>query len=170
MSRVAILSAAIRAAAALLIERQEAQERRPFHPTADEWGDCWEMLCGHCEHAANCPIVEAMIEMQSGGSWPEGGWVTDPGAGTTCLSYEPVKRAPMIRQQFRALLRRKEADIPPVCGGCAALKGSEASVSLHTRRDYQASVRDRAPFLCHEDPEKKRLCGGWCRAVRRRAS
>lgn len=144
--------------------------RQPVRPDTDEWRETYEMLCGHCEHQLGCDIVERMIEMKNGGPWPEGGWVTDPGAEVTCLSYEPVKRPPMVRQQLRALLRRKDADMPPICAGCAARKGSEASLSLHTQRDFQSSVRDRAPFLCHEDPEKKRLCGGWCDAIRRRAA
>lgn len=172
MSRLAslgILSAA-EALATLVHEPPKERERKPYHPTTEEWRECWDMLCGHCEHAVNCPIVEAMIEMQHGGAWPEGGWVTDPGAGTTCLSYVPHHRPAMPRQQLRFLQRQKESALPPMCGGCAAQSGSEASVSLHTRRDFQASVRDRAPFVCHEDPEHKRLCGGWCRAIRRRAS
>lgn len=144
-------------------------ERAPYAPTSAEWGACYEMLCGHCDHQLKCPIVEGMIEMKDGSAWPEGGWVTDPGAGVTCLSYRPQERPAMVRQQRRAIIRMPEARLPPVCGGCAARKGSEASVSLHTQRDYQAAVRSQAPFACHEDPAKERLCGGWCRAISQRA-
>ena len=35
-------------------------------------------------------------------------------------------------------------------------------------RDCRAAVRDQSEFTCHEDPENKRLCGGWCRAVQRK--
>lgn len=146
-----------------------ASPRLPYHPLQHEWAECYAMLCGHCERQLRCDVVEAMIAMKDGGAWPEGGWVTDPGAGVTCLSYEPRPAKPMIRQQLRYMLRQREEDLPPMCGGCAARKGSEASVSLHTRRDYAAAVRNRSPFACHEDPDKQRLCGGWCRAVRRRA-
>lgn len=144
--------------------------RQPYTSvTGEDWRVCYAMLCGHCEHQLRCPIVEAMIEMKDGGPWPEAGWVTDPGAGVSCLSYAPRRRPAMPRQQLRALGRRKESDLPPVCGGCAARKDTEASASLHTRRDYQAAVRNRSPFVCHEDPDKEYLCGGWCRAVRRKA-
>lgn len=127
------------------------------------------MLCAHCERQTRCEVVEGMIEMKDGGTWPFGGWVTDPGAGVSCLSYEPKMRAPMVRQQLRSMLRAEERDLPPMCSGCAARKGSEASVSLHTRRDYQAAVRSRSKFVCHEDETKQRLCGGWCRAIRARS-
>lgn len=142
--------------------------RLPYAPTAEEWRATYEMLCGFCDHQTRCEITEAMIEMKAGGPWPEGGWVTDPGAQVTCLSYEPRPVKPMPRQQLRQMLRTPEARLPPVCGGCAARRGSEASVSLHTRRDYAAAVRNRTPFTCHEDPDKARMCGGWCRAVQRR--
>jgi hypothetical protein len=143
-------------------------ERKPYTPTVKDWSECYEMLCKHCARHTKCDVVEGMIEMHTGGAWPEGGWVSDPGAGVTCLSYQPLARDPLPRQQRRQIMRLKEIDIPPICKGCAARKGSEASVSLHTRRDYQGSVRNRAPFVCHEDPELKRLCGGWCRALRNR--
>lgn len=142
--------------------------RQPYRPTKAEWEGCYAMLCRWCAHNTACDVIEAMIEMKDGGAWPEGGWVSDPGAGVTCLSYEPAARTPMPRQQRRAIARTNESDLPPVCGGCAARKDSEASVSLHTRRDYQNCVRTGAPFVCHEDPELKRLCGGWCRAISRK--
>lgn len=144
-------------------------ERLPFVPGRDEWAETYEMLCGYCARQCRCDIVEAMIEMKDGGPWPEGGWVTDPGAGVTCLSYTPRRIVPMPRQQRRAIARTRDADLPPVCGGCAARKGSEASVSLHTRRDYQNAVRSGGVFVCHEDPDHKRLCGGWCRAIKARS-
>lgn len=143
--------------------------RQPYAPSAEEWRDLYEMLCGFCERQLRCEITEAMIEMKAGGAWPEGGWVTDPGAQVTCLSYAPKPVKPLPRQQLRQMLRTPESRLPPVCDGCAAQRGSEASVSLHTRRDYAAAVRNRTAFICHEDPEKKRLCGGWCRAVRRKS-
>lgn len=144
--------------------------REPYVPEAEEWRATYEMLCGYCDRQLHCEITEAMIETKSGSPWPSGGWVTDPGAGVTCLSYVPKTAKPMRRQQLRLMLRTPEPQLPPVCGGCAARRGSEASVSLHTRRDYAAAVKNRSPFTCHEDPAKARLCGGWCRAVQRRVA
>ncbi|MRX32785.1 hypothetical protein [Aminobacter sp. MDW-2] len=140
----------------------------PYHPTSADWREAFDMLCGHCAAQPRCEIVESMIELKSGGQWPGGGWVHNAGAGVTCLSYEARPATPMPRQQRRAMCRQKEAELPPVCDGCAARKGTDASVSLHTQRDYQAAVRNRSPFVCHQDPEGKRLCGGWCRAIRQR--
>lgn len=179
---------ALALAAAALQRRQEVPEApaapsapaeppgSPYKPSKADWGETWQMLCGHCRPAVGCAVVEGMILHSAGdGPWPEGGWVTDAGAGVSCLSYEPAPMKRLPRQQLRALARRKEADLPPVCSGCAARKGSEASVSLHTRRDYAAAVQQGALFFCHErlpadrqDWRLENLCGGWCRAVRRR--
>ncbi|MDG4905957.1 hypothetical protein P9228_05785 [Mesorhizobium sp. WSM4898] len=150
------------------IASSAATTREPYQPGRSDWAECYGMLCRWCEKHTQCEIVEAMIAMKDGGAWPDGGWVSDPGAGVTCLSYEPANRPSMPRQQRRAIARTREADLPPVCGGCAARKDSQASVSLHTRRDYQSAVRSGAPFVCHEDPEHKRLCGGWSRAIARK--
>lgn len=136
-------------------------KREPYKPTAQEWPEAWQMLCGHCAHAGGCQIVEGMIEMKNGGDWPEGGWVTDPGAGVTCLSYQPRPMERLSRQRLRQAMRQAV----PMCGGCAAQKGSEASVSLHTRRDFSAAVKSRALFVCHAEGQMGRPCGGWCRAV-----
>lgn len=146
-----------------------ADERRPYRPAASEWGELYKMLCACCARQAQCEVVEGMIEMKDGTACPEGGWVHDPGAGVSCLSYEPRSAKRLSRQRMRAMKRASEASLPPMCGGCAARKGTEASASLHTRRDYQAAVRNETIFVCHEDPSKERLCGGWCRAVRARA-
>lgn len=140
--------------------------RTPYQPRQAEWSELYSMLCGYCSHQGTCDVVEGMIEMKYGAPWPAGGWVRDPGAGVSCLSYAPKGARPLPRQQMRKMLRQRETDLPPVCGGCAARTGSDASVTLHTRRDFQASVRNKTVFLCHEDPEKQRLCGGWCRAIR----
>lgn len=142
--------------------------REPYKP-GDDWTETYTMLCGYCRHQTQCQIVEAMIAYANGdGPWPQGGWVTDPGAGVTCLSYEPRPRKALSRQRLRAITRTKDASLPPVCEGCASRKGSEASTALHTQRDYAAAVRDQAPFVCHEDPNLQRLCGGWCRAIKRK--
>ncbi|TFL16399.1 hypothetical protein [Jannaschia formosa] len=143
-------------------------DRTPYcPPDLDQWKECWEMTCRHCARWLNCDLTEAMIEHREGGPWPEGGWVTDPGAGVTCLSYQPRATQPQLsRQQLRRLARMNPASLPPVCGGCAATKGTDASKSLHTRRDFDASVKDRRQFMCHERPG---YCGGWIRAVLARA-
>lgn len=146
---------------------QRVVERAPYSPSREDWTEIYQMLCGHCGNQLHCDVVEGMIEMKDGAApWPAGGWVNDPGAGVSCLSYVPKDAKRLPRQQMRRLLRQCEADLPPVCGGCAARKGTEASASLHTRRDYQGAVRNRTIFLCHEDLDKHRLCGGWCRAIR----
>lgn len=136
--------------------------REPYRPDAAEWEEAYLMLCAYCAHAVGCQVVEGMIAIKDGGDWPEGGWVTDPGAGITCLSYEPKPMAPLSRQRLRHAIRKAK----PMCNGCAAQKGSEASVSLHTRRDFAAAVQARALFVCHEDPTLQRPCGGWCQAVK----
>lgn len=143
-------------------------DRQPYAPSQADWHDLYGMLCGWCVHQVDCSIVDGMIDMKDGGAWPEGGWVTDPGADVTCLSYSPQPRPAETRQRRRQIARTSERDLPPVCGGCAARKGSEASVSLHTRRDYQAAVRNGSMFVCHEDPKHERPCGGWCRAIKAR--
>jgi hypothetical protein len=114
--------------------------RKPYKPNSEEWTEVWEMLCGHCSRAGQCEVVEKMIEMKRGAPWPEGGWVTDPGAGVTCLSYQPKHMVGLSRQQLRQAVRQAA----PMCSGCAAQKGSEASVSLHTRRDFSSAVKYRA--------------------------
>lgn len=140
--------------------------REPYTPARDEWGELYRMLCGFCANQLHCEICEGMIALKDTSEWPDGGWVSDPGAGVTCLSYEPRPAQRFTRQVLRQLSRTPEAKLPEVCGGCAARKGSEASVSLHTQRDYQAAVRSQSRFECHE--RKGELCGGWCRAIRRR--
>ena len=143
--------------------------REPFLPMPDKWNGVYDMLCSHCVHQPQCGLPTAMMDFAYGrGPWPENAWVTDPGAGCTCLSYAPRPVPQISRQQLQALAEAPEESLPHVCGGCAARKGSEASVALHTQRDYRAAVRDRSQFACHEDPEGKRLCGGWCRAVQRK--
>lgn len=142
------------------------QDRSPYYPTMAEWPEVYGMLCGYCSNQTRCEIIEAMIDLKNDGPWPDGGWVSDPGAGVSCLSYAPKPAKPWSRQRMRAMKRSRESDLPPVCGGCAARRGSEASVSLHTRRDYAAAVRNRTPFDCHERSGEP--CGGWCRAVLRR--
>ncbi len=139
--------------------------REPYRPDASEWEEAYQMLCGHCAHQTQCQVVEGMIEMQEGGEWPEGGWVTDPGAGVTCLSYEPKPMEKLSRQRLRHALRKAS----PMCEGCAAQKGSEASVSLHTQRDFQAAVSQRALFTCHAEGAEGKPCGGWCNAIRARS-
>lgn len=139
-------------------------ERQPYKPATDaDWRECWDMLCRHCAHWLNCDVTEAMIEHCNGGPWPDGGWTTDPGAQVTCLSYKPRgAQAAISRQQLRRLARMNPATLPPVCAGCAATKGTEASKTLHTRRDFEMAVKERRCFLCHERPG---YCGGWVRAM-----
>lgn len=50
------------------------------------------------------------------------------------------------------------------CVGCAARKGSEASRTLHTQRDFQACVRTGHRFDCHHGTRAGKPCSGWARA------
>lgn len=144
-------------------------DREPFLPPPDRWNEVYSMLCGHCGRQPQCQLVKSMLDFARGhGLWPDNAWVTDPGAGATCLSYAPKFVPTMPGHRAAALAEIPEEQLPTMCGGCAAQKGSEASVALHTQRDYKAAVLNRYEFNCHEDPEGKRVCGGWCRAVRRR--
>ncbi|MBN9319485.1 MAG: hypothetical protein J0I28_07360 [Caulobacterales bacterium] len=144
--------------------------REPFLPDPARWNDVYDMLCGHCANKADCGLIEAMLAFAQGRTreWPENAWVTDLGTSATCLSYAPIRGETISRQRLDALAHTPDEALPHVCGGCAAKKGTEASVALHTQRDYRAAVRDQSEFTCHEDPENKRLCGGWCRAVQRK--
>lgn len=137
------------------------QIRKPYHPTREEWTEVFIILCGHCIKQTECQIVEGMIELQQGGEWPEGGWVTDPGAEVTCLSYEPRRMKTLSNHELIHAIDHAA----PMCSDCAAQKGSEASVSLHTQRDFKAAVQQRAMFACHCEGQKGRPCGGWAQAV-----
>ncbi|MGP9798175.1 hypothetical protein ACT3UJ_12545 [Halomonas sp. 86] len=138
-------------------------ERIPFKPLGEEWTEAFAMLCGVCKHLGECQIIEGMIEMKDGAPWPQGGWVTDPGAGITCLSYQPKPVRILEGQELEDALNQAV----PMCGGCAARKGSEASKSLHTQRDFHAAVKRQGVFACHEGNNHGKPCGGWCNAVRR---
>ena len=136
--------------------------------TQEDWQECWETTCSACANMPGCEICEQMIDhLCDGAPWPEAGFVHDPGAGVSCLSYEPHRKAPRLsRQQLRRLSRLNPDTLPPVCSGCAATRGTDASKSRHTRQDFEAAVKDRRQFLCHERPG---YCGGWIRAVLARA-
>lgn len=140
-----------------------AFDRIPFKPVGEEWQESFDMLCGMCRHLGQCEIIEGMIEMKDGTPWPQGGWVTDPGAGITCLSYEPKPVRILEGQALEDAL----SQAVPMCGGCAARKGSDASKSLHTQRDFNAAVKRQGVFACHEGDNHGKPCGGWCNAVRR---
>lgn len=143
--------------------------RTRFLPAPEHWNQVVDMLCANCALTDTCQLPAQMLAFAQGrGDWPAEAWVTDPGAGETCLSYVPVPREAISRERLEALANTPEEYLPHVCGGCAASKGTGASVALHTQRDYRAAVRDKSEFTCHEDPENKRLCGGWCRAVQRK--
>lgn len=135
--------------------------REPYAPTKSEWRELLSMLCEHCVRWPACDIIDGMIEMKDGGDWPAGGWVTDPGAETTCLSYSP--RLP--QKLSRPVLKRALSSACDMCDGCAARKGSEASVTLHTQRDFSGAVNNRSVFFCHKPENRLKPCGGWANAV-----
>ena len=138
--------------------------RTPIRPSGEEWQELVNMLCFMCHKMGTCEVIEGMIEMKNGGAWPAGGWVTDPGAGVTCLSYEPRP----VRQLNERELTDALTSAVPMCNGCAARKGSDASQSLHTQRDFNASVNRGGLFTCHEEGNQGKPCGGWCHAVKRK--
>lgn len=145
-------------------DKQTNAERKPIVPHPDMWREAIAVLCEPCRHFPGCDVVEGMIEMKEGGEWPEGGWVTDPGAGITCLSYQPRS----VRKLSGVELDQALKDSVPMCDGCAARKGTDASKALHTQRDFSQSVKDQGRFTCHKPESKDKSCGGWCSAVVRK--
>lgn len=124
------------------------------------------MLCDHCSLQLSCDVIESMIEMKQGGPWPPGGWVFDGGAGVSCLSYVPVEQRPLTASE----LQKAIDTAVPMCSGCAARKHSQASLCLHTLRDFKAAVDNKTVFFCHHpdddrDPAQRLPCGGWANAV-----
>lgn len=138
--------------------------REPYQPSVMEWSLVFDMLCLECSKVSGCQICESMILHKDGGDWPDGGWVSDPGSGVTCLSYQPRGRDALPEKDLIAATKRAA----PMCSECAARRGSDASVSLHTRRDFKAAVRDGYEFVCHHGDQKGRPCGGWAEAVKAR--
>jgi len=134
----------------------------PYFPARNEWEEAYYMLCEHCANQASCDVVEGMIEIKDGGKWPSGGWVHDPGGWVSCLSYAARTRPPIIKHKLINVLN----EAVQMCGGCAAQKGSEASVCLHTQRDFRQAVKDKALFICHEEKNKGKPCGGWANAIK----
>ena len=59
------------------------------------------------------------------------------------------------------------------CPGCVARKGTDASRTEQTVKDFRLSVEDNLPFFCHQAMtgyphgygRVTRLCRGWCNAV-----
>ncbi|WP_447896028.1 hypothetical protein [Vreelandella sp. GE22] len=151
----------------LIATDKQSSQRQPYRPTDEEWSASIAVVCEQCRYfltPPGCQVIEGMIEMKDGGPWPEGGWVTDPGAGMTCLSYQPLPVRSLGDEELEAALN----DSVPMCGGCAARKGSDASKALHTQRDFRQAVSDRGKFMCHEPGSEGKACGGWCDAVRRK--
>lgn len=144
-------------------DKQALSVRVPFRPTGEEWEEAFSMLCGMCQRLGECEVIEGMIDVKNGKPWPQGGWVTDPGAGITCLSYQPKP----VRTLNDDELAQALGDAVPMCDGCAARKGTDASQALHTQRDFKQAVSDRGLFTCHKPGSEGKPCGGWCKAVKR---
>ena len=142
------------------------EERQPYRPDSADWEETITMLCFQCARFQHCTLIDQMIECKDGGEWPTGGWVTDPGAGVTCLSYQTRPLQKISQDEIQAIA----ATNPTTCQGCAARKGTDASKALHTRRDFTTAVRPPGLFVCHEDTEAQRPCGGWCKAVIQRGT
>ena len=75
----------------MTVSSPATMKREPCQPGRSDWIECYDMPCWWCSKHCKCDVVEAMME--DGGAWPEGGSVSDPGAGVACLSYEPVSKA-----------------------------------------------------------------------------
>lgn len=144
-----------------LVNQHSLKRPVPYKPSKKEWGEIYEMLCNHCDMQLRCEVVEGMIEMKDGGEWPEGGWIVDVGGGVSCLSYVALKQEPLTPDQ----LQKAIDSAVPMCNGCAARKGSEASVCLHTQRDFKAAVKNQTVFFCHQKDRERDPCGGWAQAV-----
>lgn len=138
-------------------------EKIPYKPDNHEWTEAFNMLCGHCSSFPNCDIVDGMIEMKEGGDWPSGGWVHDAGAGISCLSYRSI--VDEASQLSDSELKTHINNAAPMCEGCAARKGTEASVSHHTRIDFKAAVSKKVLFTCHKECNLGKPCGGWAAAI-----
>lgn len=134
----------------------------PYQPIKEEWREVFDMLCGHCANLlTGCDIVDGMIEMKDGGDWPAGGWVHDVGAGVSCLSYKTAAMETLTESDLQFYINKAV----PMCDGCAARKGSEASISHHTRIDFREAVNNKALFTCHKACNLGKPCGGWANAV-----
>ena len=134
----------------------------PYKPTKEEWREVFDMLCGHCSNLlSGCDIVDGMIDMKDGGDWPTGGWVNDAGAGVSCLSYKTAAMETLNDSELQAHI----SNAVPMCDGCAARKGTEASISRHTRIDFREAVNRKALFTCHKECNFGKPCGGWANAV-----
>ncbi len=112
--------------------------------------DIWLNLCQECRHEKTCKAPN--VQPSAGG-------------GITCGDYSPKvnQRAKVTDAHILALPDREP------CHDCAATKGTVANGTPHTLADFQMCVRERQPFLCHADG-KGRICAGWLRAVKARAS
>jgi hypothetical protein len=143
------------------------QNQKPYilSPTREEWRGIYAMLCGHCALQLNCEVIEKMIKTKNGGAYPENGWIEDEGAGVSCASYQPKKGKPFPPEKLQEIVRRPESLLPKQCRECAATKGSPASKTLHTNRDFSLSVKEKSTFLCHKGKCNK-ICGGWIRAIK----
>jgi|GEM_PF-1667632 len=139
--------------------------RQAYIPTPADWADTYNMLCMHCAHQTGCDVIEGMIDCKDGSEWPKGGWVTDPGSDVTCLSYQARQMRTLSPVELAEVFNKAR---PEMCSGCAARRGSEASVSLHTQRDFAQAVNCSALFLCHEDSKLEQPCAGWRNAVKRK--
>ena len=72
------------------------------------------------------------------------------------VELDPATKKTLLDEVMRRMAEYVSARAPP------------ADLPREAQRDYRAAVRDQSEFTCHEDPENKRLCGGWCRAVQRK--
>lgn len=138
-----------------------ATDRVPINLTGDDWVEAIEMLCYMCADFLDCDVCEEMIERKNEDQPVANGFATDPGSEITCLSYRPKGCLPLTDDKLKEFIAGSKGK--DMCGGCAARKGSAASNSLHTQRDFSKSVQSKTLFSCHEG--RKGPCIGWCRAI-----
>jgi hypothetical protein len=108
-------------------------------------------LCPECRHARACqgPDIQPA-----------------PLGGITCASYATKPAAVKTRIPDAHVLALPDRE---PCADCACRKGSVPNRTHHSMADFEASVRDQTPFLCHAEGQG-RVCAGWLRAVKARAA
>ena len=106
-------------------------------------------LCSRCVHQKVCLGPNAQPSANG---------------GITCGDYRPTPdpKAKMTDEHILALPDREP------CRDCAVRKGSTPNGTYHSMAEFEMCVRERQPFLCHEEGHG-RACAGWLRACKVRA-
>ena len=152
-----------------MIMRNHPGKRKPLKLIGtDKWVEAIEMLCYFCQRFPDCDVLEEMIKSKSSDKQIASGFCTDPGSEISCFSFKP-KGYRTLSPQVIQEIRSKYSGLD-MCSGCAARKGSDASMSLHTQRDFRKCVDDRSLFGCHDPRRKNEPCIGWLCAITKTAN